>query len=159
MQARRPAIGAAPSQRPGENPVAKGQQTLIRLLGDTLVGSIGRVDPHLALSIRERPPFAGSGLWGNRSLCGKGNYYGKAAIMVTTEPVLPSAEPVSRSPAAERMRRHRQRRRDGMRCLIVELRETEIEVLVRRGYLNKETRNNERAIIEALYAHLENTLV
>lgn len=43
MQARRPAIGATASQASGENPVAKGQQTLIRLLGDTLVGSIGRV--------------------------------------------------------------------------------------------------------------------
>ena len=61
--------------------------------------------------------------------------------------------------AAERMRRHRQRRRDGMRCLRIELRNAEIEVLVRRGYLNKETRNDERAVIEALYAHLENTLV
>jgi hypothetical protein len=68
-----------------------------------------------------------------------------------------TAVPFSQS--AVRMRRHRQRRRDGMRCLIVELRETEIKVLVRRGYLNKETRNDERAIIEALYAHLENTLV
>ena len=46
-----------------------------------------------------------------------------------------------------------------MRCLRIELRNAEIEVLVRRGYLNKETRNDERAVIEALYAHLENTLV
>ena len=29
------------------------------------------------------------------------------------------------SPAAERMRRHRERRRDGLRCLTIELRETE----------------------------------
>lgn len=61
--------------------------------------------------------------------------------------------------AAERMRRHRQRRRDGLRCITFELRETEIEALVRRGYLKKETRNDEMDIIEALYAHLENTLV
>lgn len=61
--------------------------------------------------------------------------------------------------AAARMRRHRQRRRDGLRCLRVEIRKTEIEVLVHRGYLKKETRNDERAVIEALYAHLENTLV
>jgi hypothetical protein len=32
--------------------------------------------------------------------------------------------------AAERMRRHRQRRRDGLRCLVIELRETEIDVLL-----------------------------
>jgi hypothetical protein len=63
------------------------------------------------------------------------------------------------SPAAARMRRHRQRRRDGLRCITFELRETEIEALVRRGYLEEETRNDEMDIIEALYAHLENTLV
>jgi hypothetical protein len=57
------------------------------------------------------------------------------------------------------MRRHRQRRRDGLRCITFELRETEIEALVRRGYLEEETRNDEMDIIEALYAHLENTLV
>ena len=34
-------------------------------------------------------------------------------------------EPTARSPAAERMRRHRERRRDGLRCLTIELRETE----------------------------------
>ena len=37
------------------------------------------------------------------------------------------------NPAAERMRRHRQRRRDGLRCLMIELRETEIDVLVAKG--------------------------
>ncbi len=61
--------------------------------------------------------------------------------------------------AAARMRRHRQRQRNGLRCFTVELRKAEIEILVRRGYLNKEMRNDERAIIEALYAYLENTLV
>jgi len=63
------------------------------------------------------------------------------------------------SSSTARMRRHRQRQRDGMRCLRVEIRKTEIEVLVHRGYLKKETRNDDQAVIEALYAHLENTLV
>ena len=44
--------------------------------------------------------------------------------------------PPSISPAAERMRRHRQRRRDGLRCLNVELRETEIDTLIGRRLLN-----------------------
>ena len=57
------------------------------------------------------------------------------------------------------MRRHRQRQRNGLRCFTVELRQTEIEVLVHRGYLKNETRNDERSIIDALYAHLEDTLV
>jgi hypothetical protein len=78
-------------------------------------------------------------------------------ILIMTLP-LPSAEPDSRSPAAERMRRHRQRRRDGLRCLVIELRETEIDELMRKGLLKPETRNNTSAIIDALYAHLESTL-
>jgi hypothetical protein len=60
--------------------------------------------------------------------------------------------------AAERMRRHRQRRRDGMRCFTVELRATEIETLVHKGLLKWETRNDRNAIIEALYAFLDDTL-
>ncbi len=62
------------------------------------------------------------------------------------------------TPAAERMRRHRERRRDGMRCLIVELHQTEIDALVRRGLLRAETRNDQNAIADALYDHLERTL-
>ncbi len=62
------------------------------------------------------------------------------------------------SPAAERMRLHRQRRRDGLRCLLIELRETEIDALIRKGLLNNETRNNTGAVKDALYAFLDNTL-
>lgn len=62
------------------------------------------------------------------------------------------------SPAAERMRRHRERRRDGLRCLVIELRATEIDALIRRGLLNNETRNDPGAIIDALYAFLDSTL-
>jgi hypothetical protein len=39
------------------------------------------------------------------------------------------------SPAGERMRRHRQRRRDKLPCLLIELRESEIEALIRQGLL------------------------
>jgi hypothetical protein len=62
------------------------------------------------------------------------------------------------SPAAERMRLHRERRRQGLRCLMVELRETEIRALVNIGLLRPETRNDLNAVREALYAHLERTL-
>jgi len=71
---------------------------------------------------------------------------------------LSSAEPATRTAAAERMRRYRQRRRDGLRCLIIELRETEIDDLIRKGLLKSETRNDPRAVIDALYSHLDNTL-
>jgi hypothetical protein len=62
------------------------------------------------------------------------------------------------SPAAERMRRHRERRRDGLRCLNIELRATEIDALVHRGLLKSETRNDPKSIIEALYALFDQTL-
>jgi hypothetical protein len=62
------------------------------------------------------------------------------------------------SPVAERMRRHRERRREGLRCLMIELRVTEIDALIRRGLLNGETRNDPGAIIDALYAFLDDTL-
>ena len=62
------------------------------------------------------------------------------------------------SPAAERMRLHRERRREGLRCLMIELRETEINALVGMGLLTTEMRNDPNAVSEALYAHLEQTL-
>ena len=42
---------------------------------------------------------------------------------------------IARTRAAERMRRCRQRRRDGLRCYRLELHDSEIEALVRRGVL------------------------
>jgi hypothetical protein len=71
--------------------------------------------------------------------------------------VTDAISPPSISAAAERMRRHRQRRRDGLRCLNVELRETEIDALVRIGFLKAETRNDPHAIREALYEYLDQT--
>jgi len=56
------------------------------------------------------------------------------------------------------MRRHRERRRDGLRCLIVELRETEIDALTRRGFLKADARNDLRSIEMALYEFLEHAL-
>lgn len=64
----------------------------------------------------------------------------------------------STSLAAARMRRHRQRRRDGLRCLTIQLRETEIDVLVHEGLLKPETRHSKNAIINALHAFFDHTL-
>jgi hypothetical protein len=72
--------------------------------------------------------------------------------------VPPTTKPVTRSAAAERMRLHRDRRRNGLRCLSIELRETEIDALIRKGLLKSETRNNSRAVTDALYAFLDRTL-
>jgi hypothetical protein len=41
---------------------------------------------------------------------------------------------------------------------MIELRETEIDVLIGRGLLDSEMRHNQRAVTEALYAHLDQTL-
>jgi hypothetical protein len=72
---------------------------------------------------------------------------------MTTNP--PTAAPTTCSAAAERMRRYRERRRDGLRCLTIELRETEIDVLIGKKAV---ARNDQDAIRNALYAHLEHTL-
>jgi hypothetical protein len=65
---------------------------------------------------------------------------------------------VALSPAAERMRRHRQRRRDGLRCFVLQIRVTEIDELIRRGLLKQELRNDSIAVRKALYSHLDRTL-
>ena len=65
----------------------------------------------------------------------------------------PMNEPGPRlSSAAERMRLHRERRREGMRCLWIELHATEIDALVGLALLKPEMRNDPSAIREALYA-------
>ena len=64
----------------------------------------------------------------------------------------------NRAAAAERMRAHRDRRRAGLRCVTVLLRETEIDVLIREGLLNADARNDVYAIRDAVHAHLDRTL-
>ena len=73
------------------------------------------------------------------------------AIPPTNAPAPPSA-------AAERMRLFRERRRKGLRCLTIQLRETEIDALVRMGLLAPQMRNDANAIIEAMYAFFDRTL-
>ena len=76
---------------------------------------------------------------------------------MTTNP--PTAPPATRSAAAERMRRHRERRRDRLRCVTIELRETEIDTLIRKGMLKADARNDLYSIELAVYKFLERTLV
>ncbi len=56
------------------------------------------------------------------------------------------------------MRRHRERRRDGLRCLTIELRDTEITALVRKGLLKEDARYDHRAVKSAFYGFLDRTL-
>jgi hypothetical protein len=62
------------------------------------------------------------------------------------------------SAAAERMRRHRERRRKGLRFLMIQLRETEVDALIRSGLLKPEMRNNPSAVRKAFYMFLDGTL-
>jgi hypothetical protein len=62
------------------------------------------------------------------------------------------------SPAAVRMRLYRDRRRKNLRCVTIELRETEIDWLIRRGLLNTEMRNDLVAVRDALHEFLDQTL-
>jgi hypothetical protein len=72
-------------------------------------------------------------------------------------PIEPNATPVTRS-AAQRMRAHRERRRLGLRVVAVQVFESELDALVNKGLLAPETRNDARAIIQALHRHFEQTL-
>jgi hypothetical protein len=69
-----------------------------------------------------------------------------------------TAEPIDRSPAAGRMRAHRERKKSGMRCVLIELRETEIEALIRKGFLKSDARNDKIEIADALYAYFDQEL-
>jgi hypothetical protein len=62
------------------------------------------------------------------------------------------------SAAARRMRLHRERRSLGLRCLTIELHETEIDALIREGLLTSETRNDQNAVCSALYEFLDSVL-
>jgi hypothetical protein len=62
------------------------------------------------------------------------------------------------SPAAERMRLHRERKKNGMRCFMIEIREMEIEALIRKGFLKADTRNDKQAIVDSLYGYLDHEL-
>jgi hypothetical protein len=66
--------------------------------------------------------------------------------------------PITCSAAANRMRAHRDRRRKGLRCIRIELRETEVDVLIRKGLLRPDARNDLNAVVHALYDHLDATL-
>jgi hypothetical protein len=81
---------------------------------------------------------------------------GRTVAEMTTNPS--TAPPATRSAAAERSRAHRQRRREGLRCVTIEIRDSEIDALVRKQLLKPVMRNDTTAIIDALYAFLDRTL-
>jgi hypothetical protein len=81
-----------------------------------------------------------------------GAFNGRASHMINPPGrVAPSA-------SALRMARHCERRRKGLRCLTIVLRETEIDVLIGRGRLHRDDRSNPVAVRKALYGCLDDHL-
>jgi hypothetical protein len=72
-------------------------------------------------------------------------------------PIVTNAK-IARTRGAQRMRRCRQRRRDGLRCYRLELRDDEIEALVRLGLLSPGEQTNRNAVIKAMYTFFDRTL-
>ena len=68
-----------------------------------------------------------------------------------------STTPASRS-SVSRMKHHRERSRQGTRCVTVEVSQSERDALIVRGYLSEEDRDNGAAIkkgIEAVLSDIE----
>jgi hypothetical protein len=72
------------------------------------------------------------------------------------------SSPVEKEPAhsasTRRMKLHRQRRRQGLRCATVPLREGQIEGLIHRGWLARAERADRAAIEKALLQYLADNL-
>jgi hypothetical protein len=65
---------------------------------------------------------------------------------------IPNKIEIAHGGAAERIRRSRRRRRRGFRCYILELRNDEIEALVRLGLLSSGERTDRTAVVKAMTA-------
>ena len=76
------------------------------------------------------------------------------------ENALPAStvEPSERSDAAERMRRYRERRRRRLRCITIDVKESEIDALIQMELLPTEMRNDNVAVAEAIHRFLDVTL-
>jgi hypothetical protein len=70
----------------------------------------------------------------------------------------PRKEDDARPSAAERMRRSRKRRRDGLRCYIVEVFDREVATLIDLGLLLPAERGDPRAVVRAVHTLLDRTL-
>jgi hypothetical protein len=62
------------------------------------------------------------------------------------------------SAGSQRMARHRKRRRDGLRCYTVQLRDREVEILIQLGLLSAAERADRRSVIKALHNFFDETL-
>ena len=59
------------------------------------------------------------------------------------------------SAGAQRMRQHRLRRQNGLRCVVVQVRQAEVSELTRLGLLPAEQQTDRNAIAKALHQFLD----
>ena len=62
---------------------------------------------------------------------------------------------IARAQSAERMRRSRDRRRKGLRCCTLQIRDREIEALIDRGLISSGEQTDRRAVVNALHKFLD----
>ena len=55
------------------------------------------------------------------------------------------------------MRASRQRRREGLRCITIDIRDSEVERLIELGHLRRADRDDKNAVMLALYQFLDGT--
>ena len=64
----------------------------------------------------------------------------------------------TQSAGAQRMARHRSRRRNGLRCITIEILDVEIDLLIRRGWLARDRRSDPVEVRKALHTMLDHLL-
>ena len=67
-------------------------------------------------------------------------------------------DPSLPTPAAARQMLYRERRRHGLRCTQIEVRQSEIQALIQRGLLGQEEASDPLAVRDAIHRHLDQTL-
>jgi hypothetical protein len=77
---------------------------------------------------------------------------------MSPDPEMPITPAAPIAAAAERMRNHRERRRLGLRCVTIEFRESELDLLIRWGLLKADARNDTHALRDAVHAFLDRAL-
>ena len=61
------------------------------------------------------------------------------------------------TPGAQRMRAHRQRRQEGLRCVTLDLRDAEISRLIELGHLRQADRDDKNQVLLGLYRFLDHS--
>src|SRR2546429_202456 len=109
----------------------------------------GRGNENNQIEAKRSVAAAAQGRECDRCICGTG---GAVLLRVTHPrgPIMSTTDRKGSPSAAERMRIHRKRHRNGLQCVRLLLHETEIDGLVRRGLLKPERRRDRSAVETAI---------